>query len=255
MDLDRVIVEIRPRGRWEAMDLGIPLARACARPLWGAWVLVWLPAAALAWVALGDTPWLAALSLWWSKPIFDRVALHVLSRAVFGDSPRVAQTLRALPGALRHGSIAALTWMRFDAARSFNLALWQLEGLRGQRWRARQRTLEAAVRRPAGWLTATCAAFEGVMVTSLFALAMWMVPPQLLESLRDWWPGGDAGEQLYAATVYVSWVLAVAAVEPFYVASGFALYLNRRTLLEAWDLDIAFRRLASRVHGTERAAA
>jgi hypothetical protein len=36
-------------------------------------------------------------------------------------------------------------------------------------------------------------------------------------------------------------------VEPFYVAGGFMLYLNRRTELEAWDVELGFRRLAQRL--------
>ena len=31
-------------------------------------------------------------------------------------------------------------------------------------------------------------------------------------------------------------------VEPFYVAAGFAMYLNRRAALEAWDIEQEFRR-------------
>jgi hypothetical protein len=43
--------------------------------------------------------------------------------------------------------------------------------------------------------------------------------------------------------------LAMSAIEPLYVACGFALYLNRRTQLEAWDIDLAFRRLRARLQG------
>jgi hypothetical protein len=35
--------------------------------------------------------------------------------------------------------------------------------------------------------------------------------------------------------------------EPIYVACGFSLYLNRRTVLEAWDLELVFRRLRQRL--------
>jgi hypothetical protein len=38
----------------------------------------------------------------------------------------------------------------------------------------------------------------------------------------------------------------VLVLEPFYVASGFALYLNRRTLLEGWDIEVALRKIAAR---------
>jgi hypothetical protein len=33
----------------------------------------------------------------------------------------------------------------------------------------------------------------------------------------------------------------VGALEPFYVAAGFCMYLNRRVELEAWDIEQAFR--------------
>ena len=35
-------------------------------------------------------------------------------------------------------------------------------------------------------------------------------------------------------------------LEPFYVAAGFALYLNRRTLLEGWDIEVALRKITQR---------
>jgi hypothetical protein len=41
----------------------------------------------------------------------------------------------------------------------------------------------------------------------------------------------------------------MSAIEPLYVACGFALYLNRRTQLEAWDIDLAFRRMRTRLQG------
>src|SRR5690606_28635311 len=40
--------------------------------------------------------------------------------------------------------------------------------------------------------------------------------------------------------------LAMSAVAPFYVACGFSLYLNRRITLDAWDLDIAFKRIVNK---------
>jgi hypothetical protein len=35
--------------------------------------------------------------------------------------------------------------------------------------------------------------------------------------------------------------------EPVYVACGFSLYLNRRTVLEAWDIELVFRRMRQRL--------
>jgi len=42
----------------------------------------------------------------------------------------------------------------------------------------------------------------------------------------------------YAATVVF--------LEPFYVAAGFGMYLNRRAELEAWDIEQEFRRAFGR---------
>jgi len=44
----------------------------------------------------------------------------------------------------------------------------------------------------------------------------------------------------------LAYVVAVLLLEPFYVAAGFGLYLNRRTMLEGWDIEVALRRIAAR---------
>ena len=46
-----------------------------------------------------------------------------------------------------------------------------------------------------------------------------------------------------SAAVYA---LVVAFLEPFYVAAGFALYVNRRVELEAWDVEQELRRAFAR---------
>jgi hypothetical protein len=40
----------------------------------------------------------------------------------------------------------------------------------------------------------------------------------------------------------VAYMAAVAFLEPFYVAAGFGMYVNRRVDLEAWDIEQEFRR-------------
>ncbi len=40
-------------------------------------------------------------------------------------------------------------------------------------------------------------------------------------------------------------LIALSIIEPLYVAAGFTLYLNRRTHLEAWDIELAFRSIAN----------
>src|SRR5512145_26648 len=57
---------------------------------------------------------------------------------------------------------------------------------------------------------------------------------------------GEDGAPLFELEDMLSYAAAVLVLEPFYVAAGFALYLNRRTLLEGWDIEVALRRIAER---------
>ena len=246
MELDDVAVAVRPRRGLESVDLGFRLARANAFALWGAFAPVVIGVAVLVCVALRDEPWLACLAVWWLKPWYDRIALHVLSRAVFGATPRVRDTLRALPRMFRRGALAGVLHMRFDVARSLNLAPWQLEEQSWSGWRRRVRLIETPVRSTAGWLTVTCIAFEMAGVAAMLALVFWLIPPPLLEALDRWlWDQAEL-EAMFNWVLIGTWVVAIVLIEPLYVAGGFALYLNRRTQLEAWDLEIAFRRMARR---------
>jgi phosphatidylglycerophosphate synthase len=52
-----------------------------------------------------------------------------------------------------------------------------------------------------------------------------------------------------------SWLAAMTLVEIFYIGGSFGLYLNCRTHLEGWDVELAFRRLGKRLAGVAAALA
>ena len=54
----------------------------------------------------------------------------------------------------------------------------------------------------------------------------------------------EVGDDQIGATLCLAAVYGavVALLEPFYVGAGFAMYLNRRVQLEAWDIEQEFRR-------------
>jgi len=132
--LEKLNVSLRPRNPWEAIDLGIALIRSGWRPVFAAWLAIYLPLAIALMLALGA--W-ASLAVWWLKPALDRIVLHVVASSVFGVAPTVSATVKAIPHFMRHGLLASLTLYRFDFARSFNLPVWQLERQSGRT--ARQR--------------------------------------------------------------------------------------------------------------------
>jgi hypothetical protein len=245
-----IAVTLRRRSPWEAIDLGLAMLQRWWRNVYVPHLLaggaIAALALALAWAA--GKPWLALVLIWWLKPVYDRVVLHVLSRAVFGERPGTRAVLAAAPDWLGTGLLAALTLGRFDLARSFNLAVRQLERQKGRAGRERRRLLGRRARGYAVWLTVVCLHFEAVLYWSLGLLGEIALPAKSAEGSSVWeliWGNAEPGAvwSYGDAAVYA---LAVLAFEPFYVAAGFALYLNRRTLLEGWDIEVALRRIAER---------
>ena len=244
MRLEAIAVTPRPRNAWEATDLGMAMVRQEFQPVYTAWFAVALPLFLLLhllfWGNWHLIPWL----LWWLKPLLDRLPLYILSHALFGESPDRRQFWRDLPGLLRRQALAALTWRRLDAARSFTLPVGQLEGLAGKARRQRLRDLGQPGRGPAVWLTVVCLHVEIALDLALITLVWMLIPDFVALEFFDLFDDRDEWGQLWLNVVGFC---GLSLVEPFYVAGGFALYLNRRIWLEAWDLELGFRRLAERL--------
>jgi hypothetical protein len=257
VELDRVTVALRPRNAWEALDLGFQMAREWWRPIWGVWLSLYLPAAAILLFAFANK-FHALLLLWWLKPVFDRAVLHAASRAVFGERIGVASTLRAWREWLWSGLAGGLTLGRLDLARSFSMPVSTLERQRGRAARKRRSALAARTRGTAVWLTVVCYHLEIVAMFALVALVAMLEP-----TAADMVPEAAYDDELLGALrQFLEWslqdvvyyVIAVCLVEPFYVTAGFALYLNRRTILEGWDIELQLRRMEQRLRGAAAAA-
>ncbi len=255
MQLEDLTLNLRSRTPWEAIDLGFGLVRCHWKAIYGAWMVSVLPFFLFVYVALQDLMWLAPIVFWWFKPLYDRVVLHVLSRAIFDDRPTLRETLGALPGLLRTGALAQLTLLRIpNFTRSFNLPVWQLEGLRGKARRRRQGVLQMRARSYAVWLTLVCVGFEIIAWLSIYVLIWMFLPPHVEFDLPDFM-FEEQPEYWVALVQGLFYFLVVTLIEPLYVAGGFTLYLNRRTQLEGWDIEITFRRLARRLAALRENAA
>jgi hypothetical protein len=251
MKLDALTVELRPRSGWEAMELGSALVRRHAAAIWVPWLIVTLPVLALlcagAW-ALGSVM-LAWLAMWWLRPLFDRIPVYVLSRAVFGTAPGYAQTVRAQ---FRWGwrpMRGHLTWRRFSPLRAVTLPIDLLEGADPKLLAERRRIIGTGASGHAVQLTLMCVHFIYAVQLSLILLVLLFVPneklPQFMQDVMELM-GGRPPEWAILLLVIVDYA-ATTVIEPFYVGGGFGLYLNRRTQLEAWDVEIAFRRMRKRI--------
>ena len=240
MQVDAIAVELRPRPMWEAADLGVRLVQAHARSVWRSCAPVYAVVLVLALATVEIAPWLPGLIIFWLKPWLDRSLLFVLSRAVFGQETRAIDLWQAQRAVWWRQLPSTLLWRRLSPWRSFTQPIHQLEGQRGPALRQRRTQLLRNQRGAAGGMHFAFANVETALTLGLVAMALWFAPDDLRGNVFTWLVrDGNVVASLCSTAVYAT---AVAVLEPFYVAAGFAMYLNRRVQLEAWDIEQEFRR-------------
>jgi len=240
VQVDALAVRLRPRTPLEAADLGVRLCQSAARSVYTCYGVVALPVVALALASFEVAVWLPSLLIWWSKPWLDRTILAVLSRAAFGQRTAPGDVWRSQRQVWWSQFLFTWTVQRLSLWRSLTQPVYQLEG--GSIWRARPRIRQIRRRNTAFALMVTHAfsLTETALWVAMISLLFWFAPsghvPDMAEILAGETPG------LLALAFPIAHAATVLFLEPFYVAAGFAMYLNRRADLEAWDIEQEFRR-------------
>ena len=256
MRVERAEVALRPRSGLETVDLGFAMARHWWRPIARSWLALVVPVALAVVVGLRDHPLWAVAVLWWLRPVFARVPLFVLSRELFGERTHVGQVARALPSLLGRGLFTSLVTLRLSPARSMLLPVLQLEGLSGTARRERCAVLAQRDLGTCMGATAVIAHLNAVLIVGFGLLVLSALPGNWLPELSERWSalGENQNRDPRWLLLPALYLAGTSVVEPLLTASGFALYLNRRVVLEGWDLELAFRRLATRAAALGRAA-
>ncbi len=252
MRLDAVTAEIRPRSDWEAVDLGLALVR---RDFWRCFAVWWLavivPTVAAGWW-LWESPMLWLLLFWWWKPAGSRLVLFELSRRLFGERPPWRASLREIPRAWTRRFFYRFVWARFSPWLPVTLAVEDLEGLRGK---AYQQRCGQVTRRGEGvvmWIYVI-----SDMAACWFGLAFVLLVKMFIPDGQDgaWRMAIESYDPddpmslplLILRTVVVCVMLAMSLTDMFFTGAGFGVYLNNRTWIEGWDVELAFKRLARRL--------
>jgi hypothetical protein len=224
----------------EAADLGVRLCQDSAPSVYRCYLLVAIPVMAFTLASYEVAAWIPVFALMWAKPWLDRTILFVLSRAAFGQTTTVRDLWQAQRQVWWSQLFRTWTMRRLSPWRSFTQPVYQLEGLSGAKLRKRVLQIRSGKSGPALLVTGAFHIVDWAITASLLALVVLFAPKGHLPDLMQFLQGGF-GEQIPLA-IAIAYTLAVAVVEPFYVASGFAMYLNRRVDLEAWDIEQEFRR-------------
>lgn len=240
MQIDTLAVRLRPRTPTEAVDLGVRLCQSAAPAVYRCYAAVAIPVIVLAFASLEVAGWLPTLLIWWSKPWLDRTILFVLSRAAFGQHTTIADVWREQWHVWWKPILFSLTVRRLSPWRSLTEPVYLLEGGSalgsGERIRQiRQRSVGSAF-----MMTQAFSLTEISLTMALMSLLFWLAPsgqaPDVFSMFTEEAPG------VFTFGYIAAYSAAVLFLEPFYVAAGFAMYLNRRAELEAWDIEQEFRR-------------
>ena len=244
MQIDALAVRLRPRTPMEAADLGVRLCQHAARDRSiPAICAVAVPLIALALASYEIATWLPGLLIWWSKPWLDRTILFVLSRAAFGQRTTPVDVWRA----------QRQVWWRqllftLDDAAAVALALAHASrsiSSKGSRSGRRAPRVRQIRRRAAG------SAFDDDARVQLCRDRA-DVRARLAGLLVRAGGTGARSDRRSSPESCRASSCAGASRSPMrsrccsssrsMSRAGFAMYLNRRAELEAWDIEQEFRR-------------
>jgi len=131
------------------------------------------------------------------------------------------------------------TWTlrRLSASRACTQPIIQLEGQHGAGLRRRLRELHRGRAAVARVLTLVFSNVEFALTLSIAMLWLLFAPTGTSgwEAMVRW--EARAPLSFALCTSFLPYALTVAFLEPYYVAAGFGIYLNRRVELEAWDIE------------------
>jgi len=234
-------LSLRSRSVWEAVDSGVLLWRGnfiYFIPFFA--VPVWATACGLRLLS-GELFLVPYLGLWWLKPLFDRLALHVISKRFF-DAP-AASNLKSLCRGIaetRRGLLGDLLWRRFNPNRAASMPVRVLEHLGAKQFALRKKALESGGIGFCSFISILGLALEAALLLGeiLFALmAASLFFPTAVEYLREY---NEITEIIIFAAFCFNYIL----VETLYVCMGFGLYINSRVEVEGWDLELLFKKFA-----------
>jgi len=237
MQLDKLVIAIRARSGWSAIDLGIVFARG----FWLRGVLLYLlmaaPVFALTMLIPETSAVFSYFVLWWCKPLFERPILYFLSRELFNEPVGFWKTLRCWREWVWPSLGWILTIRRLSVSRAMYAPVSLLEAPTSGEYSQRVTVLGRNYANESTWLTLVFYHLESFLWISLLVVAAVFFPDQIesgvmrLIELRE----GDTGYLVFSV------LLTMAMVAPFYTAAGFILYISRRVELEGWDIEMCFR--------------
>lgn len=264
MRLDEMTVHIRPLPPYQALDLGLAMARAWYKELSSFWSYnFWLG------VVLVNIFWsiFAPFSLFkfWLTMLFLLIArvqteikmMLLLSQKVFDEHANI-YSIQPLWQAQKNITLKSLPKVLFPT-RIIGYAVALLENQTGK---AKSQRLNALLKGNSNALWLNAFVFAGIELVLFFAV-VWLFMQFFGTPTNPLLDNDDMGVLEFLShhsdgfslkLTPIAYLLVSIITTPFFVASSFALYLCRRSLLEGWDIELEFRQMSDRYQTLQQAS-
>jgi hypothetical protein len=228
-------LKLRPRSNWEASDSGILIWRNSI-----AYILLLFGIPFLLCVIIlasfnSSLSFFGILILWWFKPFFDRLILQVISIRFFRSDADYKIIRKKLMKNIFTGLIGDLAWRRLSLYRSARMPIRILEGNKGKIIKQRIKNLKDGGLDFCAFLTSLCVIIE-IVLFGVFAFFLYGFFAEYsnftFDLISNYFPQVSfALLILYALIIFI--------VEPLYMCMGFGIYINSRSIVEGWDIELS----------------
>jgi hypothetical protein len=227
---------LRSRSSWEACDSGILIWRNAI-----AYILLFMGIPFLCVVILLASwntylQYFGMIIIWWLKPFFDRLILHVISIRFFRSDADYKTIRKGLIKTICRGLIGDLTWRRFSIYRSARMPIRILEGNKGKIITRRMRNLKNGGLDFSALLTMLMMLLELTLffVCAAFLYLFFFEYAHFTFDLIS-----DYSSQVSLCLLILS-SITILINEPLYMCMGFGIYINSRSIVEGWDIELKF---------------
>ncbi len=247
-DISQLTVLPRPRNAWQAIDAGFTLARAHYFQLLVLWLVLAVPIFALCMLLQIFLGWSYAILIWWwCKPLYELPVHLFLSRALFSEQATLRSCMHRAFSQLGALLKTYLGIFRFSGVRSMGYGPVFLEKATFRQRGARMQQL-AKVPTRATLLLMACLHVEFLLqLITVGIIGMFLPETSFFTDVYLYFTSDSTDEVAWVLlALSVGTFIGAALVAPFYVAGGFLCYINRRMMLEAWDIEHRFRNVSQK---------
>lgn len=260
MQIDKRTVNIRPLSTDKALDLGFNIAQSwfldllkiwykAAKALFVAAVLVFLYCLYKGQVVFGAVA-LLFLFMVIMRGIAEGYIMLYLAKRMFGDDSFAIKDYKALVKKHRFGLVLNYNY----PTQYLKMAVRLLENQTGKHFKQRIKALDRGTGGALFRASFLFSVLEIILFWGGFTLLSVLFSSHINDDGVFGWYNKLTVFPLWLFAVMCVWYIVVVGVlAVFRVAGGFSVYLCKRSQLEAWDIELEFRKLAKRVRD-ERAS-